>query len=116
RDTTAPGTIHALINQARADVWQRSKRTLTAETGRIDADGLIVPTTGTLGIHRDADPTAKVDAVVPRHRRKLMDDQRVACLAADQRGDAGAKVDVARQGDAHQPRDPARFVEQASPR
>ena len=45
RDTTAPGTIHALINQARADVWQR-KRTLTAETARIDADGSIVPTTG----------------------------------------------------------------------
>src|SRR5690606_18400739 len=45
RNTTAPGTIHALINQARADVWQR-KRTLTADTARIDADGSIVPTTG----------------------------------------------------------------------
>ena len=45
RDPTAPGTIHALINQARADVWQR-KSTLTAETARIDADGSIVPTTG----------------------------------------------------------------------
>jgi len=35
-----------IVNEARAQVWQRSDRDLTSEIARIDADGSIVPTTG----------------------------------------------------------------------
>ena len=45
-DEEAIWRLMRIINQVRADVWQRSKRTLTAETARIDADGSLVPTTG----------------------------------------------------------------------
>src|SRR5690606_25766075 len=45
-DEEAIWRLRRIINQVRADVWQRSQRTRTAETARLDADGSRVPTPG----------------------------------------------------------------------
>jgi hypothetical protein len=45
-DSAAVGRLMRIFNETRLTVWSRSRRDLTKETARIDADGSIVPTTG----------------------------------------------------------------------
>jgi hypothetical protein len=45
-DHEAVGRLMSIFNETRLIVWQRSRRDLTKETARIDADGSIVPTQG----------------------------------------------------------------------
>ncbi len=45
-DGEAVGRLMRIFNETRLTVWSRSRRDLTKETARIDADGSIVPTLG----------------------------------------------------------------------
>ncbi len=45
-DGEAVGRLMGIVNETRLVVWQRSRRDLSQETARIDADGSIVPTDG----------------------------------------------------------------------
>lgn len=45
-DAAAIWRLMTIVNETRAQVWQRSSTGLLGETARIDADGSIVPTTG----------------------------------------------------------------------
>jgi Transposase DDE domain group 1 len=45
-DGEAVGRLMRIFNETRLTVWNRSRRDLTKETARIDADGSIVPTLG----------------------------------------------------------------------
>lgn len=45
-DAPAIWRLMSIVNDTRVTVWERSRRDLTKETARIDADGSIVPTDG----------------------------------------------------------------------